>query len=303
MRNSQSIKPLFWFVFYIAIVCLFLSAGYVFVYGDIQYELTGQGEAIPLELEFPPTPTPPPSPTPIPTPTPTPTLPTPTPPTPTPPPTPPREFIETEKPTPLPPRYPFEIGLSGGVNVNTVTDNDASYIAKPYFNLLFEWHFIDYLSVGLGIGHNLKAFDYSQSTGGIDGTGTNGVIRMQYLQIPIYLSARYPFETWSPFLTIGLNNSILLSGEAFDQINDHFYDASDMLAPYYLGVLFGIGVDINVWKGYITTGFYYDLGVLNAVTGGPSNPLFSQLQSGYAYDMMIVVGYKIGLDVLFGYED
>lgn len=193
---------------------------------------------------------------------------------------------------------PYQVGLIIGTNITTVSEDTAGFKANADIGFRFNWNFHKYFSAFAGLSHLIKSFEFKSRS---DIYLTNrGVISMEYLVLTCGAVFRYPFEFYAPYLFTGLDVNFLIASEAHSYNAQYTFRTDGITRPVTLGAFVGIGFSLDIGFGEVFGEFFYNGGLTAAAAQSKTNPYFSNFEKSVTHDIILLVGYKVGIELLFG---
>ncbi len=166
------------------------------------------------------------------------------------------------------------VGLVGGINVATLTDEDPDVVnvsSRTSFSLG------GVVEVALGRGFSLRAEPTYLRKGGVTTVSEDGVSReneflFSYLEVPLLLSYTFGAGPVRPYLTAGPSVGLFLdAADAVLRRPDGVYkaDMDAVIKRFDVGLALGSGVSYPVGRVTLFVQGRYTLGLANINQGGP----------------------------------
>jgi len=206
----------------------------------------------------------------------------------------------------------YYLGFKSGISFTSMTDG---YLGKEYedlggtkylFSVPFDYFVSDYFSLAPEFMYFRKGTEYYKKESATTIETRSDRYRFSYLQLPLTVKVRYPFDMFSIYALAGPYVSFLVGGHASEQgtaiigmrtllLKDFFAERQQEFTRFDVGFDLGAGAEIDLGQGRILLNIRYDIGFIPVAKDQDVSPfLYKSMGANRAWS--IEAGYAIRID-------
>jgi len=206
----------------------------------------------------------------------------------------------------------YYLGLKTGISFTSMTDGflGKDYIdrggTKYLISASFDYFMSDYFSLAPELMFYRKGTEYYKQESSTTIETRSDVYHFSYLQLPLTVKVKYPFDMFNVYALAGPYVSFLMGGMASEQgtaiigkrelkLKDFFAERQQEFTRFDVGFDLGAGAEIDAGPGRILFNIRYDIGFI-PVAGDQTVSPYEYKSMGANRAWSIEAGYSIRFD-------